>query len=398
MQGIKELYKIGRGPSSSHTLAPERACKLFTQVNGIFPYYRVELYGSLSLTGKGHHTDKIISETLHNPTEVIFKLDWNEDFPNGFYLFGLDDKKQICKKWTIFSIGGGSIQIKEYPVDYNDEVYSEKSLKEIYEVTRKNNETLMEYVQRHESDIRTYLSDILDAMCTCVKNGLQTTGTLPGALQMKRCAHDLFEEGLHANMADQADIRLMSYAYAASEENAAGHTCVTAPTLGACGVLASFMYYAYYDCKIHREKCIDALIIAGIFGNVVKTNATISGAVGGCQAEVGTAVSMTAAACAYLNGLDMDQMEYAAEIGMEHNLGLTCDPVLGYVMIPCIERNAVGVRRAVDSANLAKYLSRIRRHLVSFDMVVETMKDTGSQLPIALRETAEGGLAKEWVK
>ena len=277
-------------------------------------------------------------------------------------------------------------------------MYFETSLEEIYQVCEKNHETLMEYAQRHESDIRTYLSDILDAMCACVKRGLSEEGMLPGELQMRRSAHDLYLQGLHANMSDQRDIRLMSYAYAASEENAAGHTCVTAPTLGACGVLAAFMYYAYNDCEITREKCIDALIIAGIFGNVVKTNATISGAVGGCQAEVGTAVSMTAAACAYLEGLQPSQIEYAAEIGMEHNLGLTCDPVLGYVMIPCIERNAVGVRRAVDSANLAKYLSRVRSHLVSFDMVVETMKDTGSQLPRSLRETAEGGLAKEWEK
>lgn len=398
MQGIKELYKIGRGPSSSHTLAPERACKLFTEINGIFPYYRVELYGSLSLTGKGHHTDSIIKETLPNPTEVVFQLEWNETFPNGFYLYGLNEEKQEVCHWTVFSIGGGSIQIKEYPVDYNDEVYFEKSLKEIYEVTENNNETLVQYVERHEPDIRTYLSEILDAMCTCVSNGLHTEGMLPGKLKMKRCAHDLYLQGLQANMSDQRDIRLMSYAYAASEENAAGHTCVTAPTLGACGVLAAFMYYAYYDCEITREKCIDALIVAGIFGNVVKTNATISGAVGGCQAEVGTAVSMCAAASAYLTGLNKSQIEYAAEIGMEHNLGLTCDPVMGYVMIPCIERNAVGVRRAVDSANLSKYLSRVRKHLVSFDMVVDTMKETGSLLPISLRETAEGGLAKEWEK
>ena len=398
MQGIKELFKIGRGPSSSHTLAPERACRLFTQVNGIFPFYRVELYGSLSLTGKGHHTDKIIKETLPNPTEVLFRLDWKEDFPNGFYLYGLDENKEEQCKWTVFSIGGGSIQIKEYPVDYNDDVYAEKSLKEIYDVTAQNGETLMEYVERHEPNIRAYLSSILDAMCTCVSNGLHAEGMLPGKLKMQRCAHDLYLQGLQANMSDQRDIRLMSYAYAASEENAAGHTCVTAPTLGACGVLAAFMYYAFYDCAITRQKCIDALIIAGIFGNVVKTNATISGAVGGCQAEVGTAVSMTAAACAYLTGLHRSQIEYAAEIGMEHNLGLTCDPVMGYVMIPCIERNAVGVRRAVDSANLSKYLSRVRKHLVSFDMVVETMKETGSLLPISLRETAEGGLAKEWEK
>ena len=398
MQGIKELFKIGRGPSSSHTLAPERACKLFLEVNGTYSGYLVELYGSLSLTGKGHHTDKIIEETLGGNCKVVFKLDWDENFPNGFYIYGLDTNGNKQVKWTVFSIGGGSIQIKEHPVNYNDEVYFETSLEEIYQVCEKNHETLMEYAQRHESDIRTYLSDILDAMCGCVKRGLSEEGMLPGELQMRRSAHDLYLQGLHANMSDQRDIRLMSYAYAASEENAAGHTCVTAPTLGACGVLAAFMYYAYNDCEITREKCINALIIAGIFGNVVKTNATISGAVGGCQAEVGTAVSMTAAACAYLEGLQPSQIEYAAEIGMEHNLGLTCDPVLGYVMIPCIERNAVGVRRAVDSANLAKYLSRVRSHLVSFDMVVETMKDTGSQLPRSLRETAEGGLAKEWEK
>lgn len=398
MQGIKELYKIGRGPSSSHTLAPERACKLFLKVNGEFAAYRVELYGSLSLTGKGHHTDSIIQETLGNKCEVVFKLDWDEEFPNGFYLFGLDEHGTEKIKWTVYSIGGGSIQIKEYPVNYNDEVYLEKNLKEIYEVTSSNEESLIEYVERHEEGIREYLSDILDSMCQCVSNGLHTEGKLPGKLNMSRSAHDLYQQGLKANMADQRDIRLMSYAYAASEENAAGHTCVTAPTLGACGVLAAFIYYAYYDCEITRDKCINALMIAGIFGNVIKTNATISGAVGGCQAEVGAAVSMTAAACAYLKGLKRDQIEYAAEIGMEHNLGLTCDPVMGYVMIPCIERNAVGVRRAVDSANLSKYLSRIRHHLVSFDMVVETMKETGSLLPLSLKETAEGGLAKEWEK
>lgn len=398
MQGIKELYKIGRGPSSSHTLAPERACKLFLKVNGEFDSYRVELYGSLSLTGKGHSTDSVIQETLGGNCKVEFKLSWDEIFPNGFYLFGLDKNGNEKVKWTIFSIGGGSIQIKEYPVDYNDEVYFEKNLKEIFDVTTENEESLLQYVERHENGIREYLSEILDAMCTCVSNGLQTQGYLPGKLHMQRSAHDLYLQGLKANMADQRDVRLMAYALAASEENADGHTCVTAPTLGACGVLAAFMYYAYNDCEITRDKCINALMIAGIFGNVVKTNATISGAVGGCQAEVGTAVSMTAAACAYLKGLNREQIEYAAEIGMEHNLGLTCDPVMGYVMIPCIERNAVGVRRAVDSANLSKYLSRFRKHLVSFDMVVETMKETGSLLPLSLKETAEGGLAKEWEK
>jgi L-serine dehydratase len=188
----------------------------------------------------------------------------------------------------------------------------------------------------------------------------------------------------------------MAFAYAASEENAAGHTCVTAPTLGACGVLASYMYYCSKEMHIDKDQLIDALAVGGLFGNLIKSNATISGAVGGCQAEVGAAVSMTAASCAYLLGLDQEQIEYAAEIGMEHNLGLTCDPVMGYVMIPCIERNAMGVLRAADSAQLSKYMSSIRRHLISFDLVVKTMNDTGKQIPIELKETSEGGLAKEY--
>ena len=396
MQSIQELYKVGKGPSSSHTLAPERACRLFTEVFGTFDHYQAELFGSLSLTGKGHHTDQVIIDTLPSRTEVIFSLDWDEPFPNGFYLRAYDAANVLQQKWTVFSLGGGSIQIQEYPLNWNDEVYAESSLRQIYSLLDEQNMTVTDYVYAHEPQLKKHLHVILDAMCKCVSNGLSADGILPGKLKIHRCAAQLLDEAVHAPKDAQQRLRLMAYAYAASEENADGHTCVTAPTLGACGVLASYMYHCRYDLKIPDDKLVDSLAVGGLFGNLIKHNATISGAVGGCQAEVGAAVSMCAAASAFLMNLNKEQIEYAAEIAMEHNLGLTCDPVMGYVMIPCIERNAMGVTRAIDSAQLARYMSKIRRHLVSFDMVVETMNETGKQLPIALKETSEGGLAKEF--
>ena len=393
MEGIKELYKVGRGPSSSHTLAPERACNLFTSEYGAFPYYEVELFGSLSLTGKGHHTDKIIEETLPGEVTIIFSLDWEEEFPNGFYLKAFNENKELVKTWTVFSLGGGSIKIKEFETNLNDEIYKEKSFKEIVNYINKNDITILDYIYGYEKDLPNYLEGILDAMVNCVSNGLSCNGVLPGQLHLERSAKGLYEDALKDN---NNDLKMMAYAYAASEENADGKTCVTAPTLGACGVMAALAYFSLNDLKYPKEKIIDALAVGGLFGNLIKTNATISGAVGGCQAEVGAAVSMASAAFAYLMDLNINQIEYAAEIGMEHNLGLTCDPVLGYVMIPCIERNAMGILRAYDAAILSKHMSKIREHLVSFDMVVETMNETGKQIPIELKETSIGGLAKEF--
>lgn len=397
MESLKELYKIGRGPSSSHTLAPERACRLFTKEYGAFPYYHVDLYGSLSLTGKGHATDQVIIDTLPGEVEVEFHLDWEEPFPNGFYLKAYDANHEIQQTWTVYSLGGGSIFIKEYPIEFNAQVYQEKSFKEILHVLEEKNQTLLDYIYEKEPDLKQYLEKILEAELTCVKNGLNSEGYLPGKLKMKRSAKQLYEQALHIDGPDKERMLLIAYAYAASEENGAGKTCVTAPTLGACGVMASLMYYYTNDLHVSKDKLIDALAIGGIFGNLVKENATISGAIGGCQAEIGTAVSMASAACAYLEGEEIDQIEYAAEIGMEHNLGLTCDPVMGYVMIPCIERNSMGVLRARDAALLAKHMSRIKKHVVSFDMVVNTMNETGKQIPISLKETSIGGLAKEFI-
>lgn len=393
MQKIQELYKLGKGPSSSHTLAPERACKLFESVFGECDHYRVELYGSLSLTGKGHRTDAVIEETLHHRVDVTFHLEWQEEFPNGFYLFGYDAQDQCIAKWTVFSIGGGSIQIKEYPLDFNDEVYEENQFKTIKQVLNEKQIDLITYIESHEPNLRAYLETILDGQLACVKAGLETEGQLPGRLKLKRIAKQLYQQGV--SLGDSGvNIRLMAYAYSANEQNADNQACVTAPTLGACGVMSALMYYCAIEKKFPRHLLIEGLMIGGLFGNLIKHNATISGAMGGCQAEVGAAVAMAAGAYAYMMGGDLNEIEYAAEIGIEHHLGLTCDPVMGYVMIPCLERNAMGILRAIDGATLAASMSKIRQHMVSFDTVVETMNETGKCIPTSLKETSIGGLAK----
>ncbi|MCF0116276.1 MAG: L-serine ammonia-lyase, iron-sulfur-dependent, subunit alpha, partial [Erysipelotrichaceae bacterium] len=354
-------------------------------------------YGSLSLTGKGHRTDQVIIDTLGKPCEVSFELDWKESFPNGFYLDGYDSEDNLVYHFTVFSLGGGSIQIKEMPVDYNKEVYTEKSFSEIKDYCEKNELNLWQYVLAYEPDIEEHLKQCLRAMIKCVEQGLVSEGMLPGPLKVSRSASSLLAEAIASQeVSEKRDLCLMAYAYSANEENASNKTVVTAPTLGACGVMASLMYYLYKDRHMPEAKLIKALAVGGIFGNLIKQNASISGAVGGCQAEVGTACSMAAAALAYCEGLGMHEIEYAAEIAMEHNLGLTCDPVEGYVIIPCIERNAMGILRSFDAVLLSKRMSSIKKNKISFDMVVETMNYTGKKLPVELKETSLGGLALEY--
>lgn len=398
MQSLKELYKIGRGPSSSHTLACERACKLFLAEFGKLDHYHIELYGSLSLTGKGHMTDKVMIETLAPaPVKVDFKLDWEEAFPNGFYLEGYNDKNKLIARWTIFSIGGGSIQIKEKPLNYNDEIYKETTFEQIKNTIQKRQFSLLNYIYEYEPDIEDYLIQVVTAMIQCVEHGLTQSGYLPGSLKVERSAKSLnIKAMLCDNELEKQRLLIMSYAYSANEENASGHQVVTAPTLGACGVLASIIYYCYKDLQISKIQLAKALAIAGIFGNLIKQNATISGAMGGCQAEVGAACSMGCAALAYLNDLNLKQIEYAAEIGIEHHLGLTCDPVGGYVIIPCIERNAVAALRSFDAVTLSKYMSQIKPNKVNFDTIVDTMNYTGKKIAYELKETSLGGLAREF--
>lgn len=389
MQGIRELYKIGRGPSSSHTLAPERACRLFIQEFGSFPYYEVELYGSLSLTGKGHHTDLIIEETLGGKVSIQWGLEWGESFPNGFYLKGLNEHKEEIQRWTVFSLGGGSIQVKEKDFDFNDEVYPEKNFQEIKNKLKSENWSLWDYVLHYEPTILPYLKEVVQEELNCVSRGLQAEGLLPGNLKLARSAKDLY-----ALSKDDARLKSMAYAYAANEENASMHTVVTAPTLGACGVIAALCYELVMDQHYSIEEVAKALAVGGVFGNVIKQNATISGAMGGCQAEVGSAVSMACALLAFIQQENLSVIESAAEIGMEHHLGLTCDPVQGYVMIPCIERNSQGILRVKDAVHLASNMRKIRQCRIDFDTVVETMNETGKSMSIQLRETSVGGLAR----
>lgn len=397
MESLKKLYKIGYGPSSSHTLAPAAACQKYIEHFPLTDHLKVELYGSLSLTGKGHFTDAIIRRTFEpRKTSIYFKLDWNEVFPNGFYIYGFDKEDNLIQRWTVFSLGGGSIRILECPDEEDKEPYPEKNMNDIIHLCQDNNWSFFDYVLHYEPDIEAYLEKILDAMLNSVKRGLNVSGVLPGKLQMERSAKAIYlkAEAAESNE-ERTKLRQMAYAYAASEENASVATVVTAPTLGSCGIMAALMYYYYNDLGISKQRLIRALAVGGIFGNVIKTNATISGAVGGCQAEIGAACCMAAASSAYLNDLSIKQIEYAAEIAMEHHLGLTCDPVGGYVIIPCIERNAVGLLRSLDAMLLAKYMGKIKENRVRFDMVVNTMSYTGQKLPIELKETSLGGLATE---
>ncbi|MDR1794232.1 MAG: L-serine ammonia-lyase, iron-sulfur-dependent, subunit alpha [Erysipelotrichaceae bacterium] len=398
MQSIKEIFKSGKGPSSSHTLAVERACKLFLQYNTECVTYQVELYGSLSLTGRGHGTDAIIRETFApKPVQVDFYLDWLEDFPNGLLIRGFDGFFHEVASWTVFSLGGGSIEIKELDLDFNREVYPHKSLREIRDFCKQENLKLCDYPFYFEKDLRPYLQDVISQMLKTVAAGLSQTGVVNEKLGIQRIAKSLYMKAKFAD-SQQQRLYLISYAYAAMEENACGKPCTTAPTLGASGVIAALVYWHYYQQETSRNELVEALALAGLFGNLVKRNATISGAVGGCQAEIGTACAMGSAFLASLEHLPDDIIEYAAEIGMEHHLGLTCDPVGGYVLIPCIERNAAGALRALDSCLLAKSVGDIRKNKVSFDSVVQAMNYTGEKIAVELKETALGGLALEFAK
>jgi len=397
MESLRELYKLGPGPSSSHTVAPWRAAQLFQENFPDAVSFDVELYGSLSLTGKGHFTDQILMQTFAPKLcKVYFRLGWEHAFENGLIFKAYNERNTPIGQWTVFSLGGGSIKVLEADFDFQKQVYPYRSMTEIMEDAKRFKFTLPQLVLNYEPDLETYLDHILDGMLKAVQRGLKNTGVLPGLLEVPRVAKSLnLQASTQETLDQQHRMKLLSYAYANSEENASSGMVVTAPTLGSSGVMAALMYHLYYDIGISKQKLGYALMVAGLFGNVIKENATISGAVGGCQAEIGSACSMAAAALAYINGLSLEMIEYAAEIGMEHHLGLTCDPVGGYVIIPCIERNGAAVLRAVDAVMMAESIGRIKPNRVSFDMVVRTMNYTGKKIALELRETSLGGLATE---
>ena len=397
MKSIREIYKIGKGPSSSHTMGPERAAGLFRSEFSQADGFRVILYGSLSKTGVGHGTDRVIRETLAPlPTEILFS---NEELPadahpNTMDLIALQGGNEIGRM-RVESIGGGDIRIPGRKADSSEEVYIEHSFAEIADFCKwRYIHTLSEYVELNEGpEIWDFLMEVWQVMKHSIDEGLRASGTLPGGLNVQRKAKFLFEQkSEHHEPALNEFQQIAAYAYAVAEQNADNGTIVTAPTCGACGVLPAVLKYAQVTKGFSDEQICRGLATAGIIGNLTKSNASISGAECGCQAEIGTACSMAAAALAELYKQNLDQVEYAAEVAMEHHLGLTCDPICGLVQIPCIERNAVAAMRAMNACNLSYFLTGSRN--ISYDMVCRAMHETGINLNKRFRETSEGGLAR----
>ncbi len=397
MESLKELYKIGVGPSSSHTMGPQRAAKKILKLYPDADKFHVDLHGSLALTGKGHLTDWIIEQTfLPIPVTFSFKADALEFHPNGMIFHVFKDEKEIAVK-TVYSIGGGSILFEGEEKEVKD-VYPHSSMKEILDYVDKQGISLYDYVLEFEDDdIVDYLYQIIEAMFESVRHGLKKEGTIHGKLKLKRVAKSMYQQAMNTRSeSDRERLLIMSYSYAVSEENADGGMVVTAPTCGSSGVIPALLYFCHQHRDIHKRDLVKALAVGGLFGNVIKTNATISGADGGCQAEIGSACAMASAMMAWNYELNNSLIEYAAEMGLEHNLGLTCDPVGGYVQIPCIERNGFASLRALEAALLAKQLGYLRKNKVSFDTIVKVMRDTGKDLSSDYKETSLGGLAKEF--
>lgn len=397
MKTLKDLYKVGRGPSSSHTMGPELAVKKFKLAYPNANNFKVILYGSLALTGKGHQTDLVIEETFA-PFKVDIEFNLKEKelpHPNTFELFAYLDKEQVGY-WKVLSVGGGEIQVIGDEVEELPSIYPLESFSEIASYCKEHWIRLYEYVEQIEGkEIFDYLHIIWKKMKQSIENGLSKVGVLDGGLEIQRKAKYLINQKHIDESAQTKENRIVSaYAFAVSEENASAGEIVTAPTCGASGVLPAVLKYMQDTRKFSDDEIVKALATAGIVGNLIKTNASISGAECGCQAEIGSACSMASAALAELFGLDIDQIEYAAEVAMEHHLGLTCDPIDGLVQIPCIERNAVAAMRAINAVSLANFLTNTRK--ISFDMVVDTMYETGIDLPHTYKETSKGGLAKKY--
>lgn len=396
MKSIRDVFKIGTGPSSSHTMGPARAAQLFLLRYPEADRYCVKLYQSLCKTGRGHGTDRVLYDILgREKTDVQFCEYTTEELPhpNTLDFIAYQGENEIGRM-RVQSIGGGDILIDGEDPSAAEEVYPENSFAEIAQFCSWRYISLSEYVELNEGpEIWDFLAEIWRAMKRSVEIGLHAEGILPGGLNVERKAKYLFSQEFPDEIPQVRELRLVcSYAYAVAEENAANGTIVTAPTCGSCGVLPSVLLYMQERYSLSDEKVLQALAVAGLFGALVKRNASISGAECGCQAEIGTACSMAAAALAELNEMSLEQIEYAAEIALEHHLGLTCDPICGLVQIPCIERNAVAAMRAVNSFNLAWFLYQTRS--ISFDMVVKTMYQTGINIANAFRETSEGGLAR----
>ena len=392
MKSLKELYKIGRGPSSSHTMGPNKAAAMFARRHPEADAFEVTLYGSLAATGRGHLTDMAVTDPLSDGGRRKVDIVWKPEVflpfhPNGMKFTAKDADGNVGDEWTVYSIGGGTIS--EGPgsaIGEGPDIYGLNSIHEIVQWCKDTGRNYWEYVQECEdADFWDYLKTVWEAMKESVERGVNTEGALPGPLRLSRKAamYHIKVSGYRANL--QTRGMVFSYALAVSEENASGGVVVTAPTCGSSGVMPAVLYHISKGHNFTETRILHALATGGLFGNVVKQNASISGADVGCQGEVGVACAMAAT-----------QVEYAAEMGLEHHLGMTCDPVCGLVQIPCIERNAFAAARALDANLYASFSDG--NHRVSFDEVVQVMKQTGHDLPSLYKETGEGGLAMGYKK
>ncbi|MCC8118664.1 MAG: L-serine ammonia-lyase [Bacteroidales bacterium] len=395
MKSIKDIYKIGLGPSSSHTMGPRKAAERFLTRVGRPAKFDVTLYGSLAATGKGHLTDKAILDTLNPvaPTEIIWKPDIVLPYhTNGMKFQALDTEGKEIQSMTAYSIGGGDIVEEGEERNSGQEIYHMTTIKDILGWCTETGASFWEYVDMCEGpEIWDFLRNVWNVMKSAVLRGIEAEGVLPGGLGVRRKAlsYYMHAQGYQGSLKSRGLV--YAYALAVSEENAGGGEIVTAPTCGSCGIVPAVLYHLHTSKNINEDRVLRALATAGLFGNVVKYNASVSGAEVGCQGEVGVACAMAAAAASQMFGGSTAQIEYSAEMGLEHHLGLTCDPVCGLVQIPCIERNAYAAARALD-ANLYAAFSD-GRHAVSFDRVVQVMKQTGHDIPSLYKETSQGGLA-----
>ena len=398
MKSVRDIYKIGKGPSSSHTMGPAKAMSVFAAENPDADSYEVTLYGSLADTGKGHGTDKAIELTTEKCVKIIFNTkERNLPHENTMDIVAVKDGKKTGKM-RVMSVGGGDIEIEGREDSPESDIYPETSFAEIATLCKREGIRLSDYVvMREGEEIYDFLYTVWETMKNAIHEGLTTSGVLPGGLEVERKAQYLYNQRhIDESPVTRENRIVCSYAYAVSEQNADNGTIVTAPTCGACAVLPSVLKYMQEKHGFSDKQILKALAVAGLIGTLVKTNASISGAECGCQAEIGTACSMASAALGELFEMGIDQIEYAAEIAFEHHLGLTCDPICGLVQIPCIERNAVAAMRAINAMSLANFLSGSRK--ISLDLVIKTMYETGKDLSHHYRETAMGGLAKHYGK
>lgn len=394
MESLNQLYRIGCGPSSSHTMGPEKACVIFKEKNADADEFKAILYGSLAKTGKGHCTDAVIKNTFApTPCKVEFDyLKTDIEHPNAMDLFAFKNGEQV-DFIRVFSVGGGRIEFEGSSSAKEPILYKLSTFKDIKDYCKENKLRLWEYVNEVEGEyIWDYLATVWKTMKATIERGIEDEGFLPGGLEVQKKAKYLYNmEHIGESAETRENREVCSYAFAVSEQNASGGRIVTAPTCGAAGVVPAVLYYEQLKHGFTDEQILKALATGGLIGNLIKTNASISGAECGCQAEIGTACAMAAAALGELFRLKRGKIEYAAEIAIEHHLGLTCDPICGLVQIPCIERNAVAAMRAINAVNLASFLSDTRK--ISLDNVIETMRRTGMDIAEEYRETSEGGLA-----